>query len=70
MNEAERIRRLRYQRRKMEAEDRERARLLGLDRAELDNEFLKQCGIAPVMFIEGRIVVWKKVKGLICTTTT
>jgi hypothetical protein len=48
-------RRLRHQRRKMEAEDRERERILGTDRARRDNSFLESCGIAPVTFHEGRI---------------
>lgn len=64
---AEYARRLRYQRRKMEAEDRERERILGSDRDKRDNQFLKDCGIAPVTFDKGRIVAWK---GLLCMTKT
>jgi len=56
---AEYGRRLRHQRRKMEAEDRERERILGTDQAQRDNDFLKSCGIAPVTFAGGRIVPWK-----------
>ena len=60
---AEIARRLRHQRRKMEAEDRERERILGTDRAKRDNKFLADCGIAPVTFDRGQIVPWK---GLLC----
>lgn len=59
----EHARRLRSQRRKMKAEDRERDRVLGVDRAKLDNKFLTDCGIEAVTFHKGRIVPWK---GLLC----
>lgn len=47
----------------MEAEDRERDRILGTERAKLDNKFLTDCGIEAVTFDRGKIVPWK---GFLC----
>lgn len=42
--------------RKMESEDRERELILATVRADRDNQFLADCGIAPVVFERGQIV--------------
>lgn len=63
MTKEESRRRAMHMLRKMEAEDRERERILGTDRAKRDNKFLADCGIVPVTFDRGRIVSWK---GLLC----
>ena len=66
MTEGESRRRAMHMLRKMEDEDREREKLLENVRAQRDNQFLADCGIAPVIFERGQIVPWK---GLLCLKT-
>lgn len=61
VTEKESRRRAMYLLRKMEAEDRERERILGASRAKRDNEFLVTCGIAPVTFDQGQIVALERI---------